>query len=200
VDPDERKTVHASAAAGTWSEDREIRLLVLRAKLGDREAVDALYRRYYDPILAFLTACVGNRHDAEDLTTQTFVRMIESLPRFKVGAAPFSAWLYRIARNLAVDHFRSSGRAQPLAAVPAARGSEQPSAEDLAMRWFGLASILRVLRVLPEEQQQVVLLKFVCGLGNAEVARTVGKSEGAVKALQHRALDSLQRYSVLRAA
>jgi RNA polymerase sigma-70 factor (ECF subfamily) len=177
-----------------------VRLLVRRAQLGDRQAVDALYRRYSEPILAFLTACVGNRHDAEDLTTQTFVRMLESLPRFRFGPAPFSAWLYRIARNLAVDHFRSSGRTQPLASVPVSRGSDQPSAEDLAMRWFGLASILRVLRVLPEEQQQVVLLKFVCSLGNAEVARIVGRSEGAVKALQHRALDSLQRYSALRAA
>jgi RNA polymerase sigma-70 factor, ECF subfamily len=191
--------VHAAAAAG-WSDDREVRLLVRRAKLGDREAVDALYRRYSDPILAFLTALVGNRHDAEDLTTQTFLRMIESLPRFQLGTAPFSAWLYRIARNLAFDHFRSNRRSQPLAAVPAARGSEQPSAEDRAMQWFGLASILRVLRVLPEEQQQVVLLKFVCSLGNGEVARVVGKTEGAVKALQHRALDSLQRYSALRAA
>jgi RNA polymerase sigma-70 factor, ECF subfamily len=192
--------VHAAAAAAGWSDDREVRLLVRRAKLGDREAVDALYRLYSDPILAFLTALVGNRHDAEDLTTQTFVRMIESLPRFQLGTAPFSAWLYRIARNLAFDHFRSNRRSQPLAAVPAARGSEQPSAEDRAMQWFGLASILRVLRVLPEEQQEVVLLKFVCSLGNAEVARVVGKSEGAVKALQHRALDSLQRYSALRAA
>jgi RNA polymerase sigma-70 factor (ECF subfamily) len=192
--------VDGTAAAGDWSDDRELRLLVRRAQLGDRDAIEALYRRYADPILAFLTACVGNRHDAEDLTTQTFVRVLESLPRFRFGDAPFSAWLYRIARNLAVDHFRGSARAQPLASVPAARGSEMPSAEDVAMRWFGLASILRVLRVLPRDQQQVVLLKFVCSLANADIARIVGKSEGAVKALQHRALDSLQRYAALRAA
>src|SRR5881409_1386323 len=91
----------------------ELKILVARAQQGDREALEELYLIHFDRIYGYLHVTVGNRHDAEDLTTQTFLKMIESIGRFRWGSAPFSAWLFRIAHNLAMDHFRARRRWQP---------------------------------------------------------------------------------------
>ena len=88
------------------------------AKQGDREALEELYLLHFDRIYSYLHMSVGNRHDAEDLTTQTFLKMIESIERFQWQSAPFSAWLFRIAHNLAMDHFRATRRWQPEEEVP----------------------------------------------------------------------------------
>jgi RNA polymerase sigma-70 factor (ECF subfamily) len=182
------------------AEERELRLLVERAQRGDVSAIEELYVRHFDRIYSFLAVSVGNRHDAEDLTIQTFVRMIESIGRFRWQSVPFSAWLFRIARNLAIDHFRASTRWQPEAVVPEEPGSAVPSAEETALRRLGRVSMLQLLGSLPAEQRQVVILKFLFSFANGEVAAIIGKSEGAVKALQHRALTSLQRHSLPFAA
>ena len=136
---------------------------------------------------------VGNRHDAEDLTTQTFLKMLEAIGRFRWQSAPFSAWLFRIAHNLAMDHFRAARRWQPEEEVPEPTGNEEVSAEDEAMRSIGRQSMLDLIENLSPEQQQVLTLKFVFNFPNAEVATILGKTEGAVKSLQHRALVSLQK-------
>ena len=86
----------------------DLRRLVDIAQKGDREALEALYLLHFDRIYSYLHLSVGNRHDAEDLTTQTFLKMLEAIGRFRWQAAPFSAWLFRIAHNLAMDHFRST--------------------------------------------------------------------------------------------
>ena len=182
------------------AEEKELRLLVARAQRGDTSAIEELYVRHFDRIYSFLAVSVGNRHDAEDLTIQTFVRMIESIGRFKWQSVPFSAWLFRIARNLAIDHFRASTRWQPEADVPEEYGSEVPSAEETALRQLGRVSMLQLIGSLPAEQRQVVILKFLFSFANGEVATIIGKSEGAVKALQHRALTSLQRHPLAFAA
>jgi RNA polymerase sigma-70 factor (ECF subfamily) len=136
---------------------------------------------------------VGNRHDAEDLTTQTFLKMLESITRFRWRSAPFSAWLFRIAHNLAMDHFRATRRWQPEEEVPEPIGEEEPSAEAAALDSIGRQSMLEMIENLSAEQQQVLTLKFVFNFPNAEVATILGKTEGAVKSLQHRALVSLQK-------
>ena len=91
----------------------EVRRLVERAQAGDREALEDLYLIHFDRIYSYLHMSVGSRHDAEDLTTQTFLKMLESIKKFQWRAAPFSAWLFRIAHNLAIDHFRATSRWQP---------------------------------------------------------------------------------------
>jgi RNA polymerase sigma-70 factor (ECF subfamily) len=136
---------------------------------------------------------VGNRHDAEDLTTQTFLKMLESITKFKWRSAPFSAWLFRIAHNLAMDHFRATRRWQPEENVPEQPGEEEPSAESVAFQSIGRQSMLELIENLSQEQQQVLTLKFVFNFPNADVATILGKTEGAVKSLQHRALVSLQK-------
>ncbi|HYY65297.1 MAG TPA: sigma-70 family RNA polymerase sigma factor [Gaiellaceae bacterium] len=170
-----------------------LRRLVDRAQHGEREALEDLYLIHFDRIYSYLHMSVGNRHDAEDLTTQTFLKMLESIKRFRWQSAPFSAWLFRIAHNLAMDHFRATRRWQPEEDVPEPAGEEEPSAEAEAMQAIGRQSMLELIEDLSHEQQQVLTLKFVFNFSNADVATILGKTEGAVKSLQHRALVSLQK-------
>ena len=182
------------AAVGTSREAvADLRRLVERAQEGDRDALEELYLLHFDRIYSYLHLSVGNRHDAEDLTTQTFLRMLESIKRFRWRAAPFSAWLFRIAHNLAMDHFRATRRWQPEEDVPELAGDAEPSAETAALQSIGRESMLDLIEGLSREQQQVLTLKFVFNLPNAEVATILGKTEGAVKSLQHRALVSLEK-------
>ena len=110
------------------SEAKRVRGLVDRAQKGDRDALEELYLIHFDRIYSYLHMSVGNRHDAEDLTTQTFLRMLESIGRFRSQSAPFSAWLFRIAHNLAVDYFRARRRLQVADGCPSppARRSRRP--------------------------------------------------------------------------
>ena len=170
-----------------------VRELVARGQQGDRDALEELYLIHFDRIYSYLHVSVGNRHDAEDLTTQTFLKMLEKIGSFKWQSAPFSAWLFRIAHNLAMDHFRSRRRWQPEEEVPEPPGEEEPSAELEAMQVIGRESMLKLIDRLSPEQQQVLTLKFVFNLPNAEVAAILDKTEGAIKSLQHRALVSLQK-------
>jgi RNA polymerase sigma-70 factor (ECF subfamily) len=119
--------------------------------------------------------------------------MLEKIGTFKWQSAPFSAWLFRIAHNLAMDHFRARRRWQPEEEVPEPPGEEEPSAELTAMQTIGRESMLKLIDRLSPEQQQVLTLKFVFNLPNAEVAAILDKTEGAIKSLQHRALVSLQK-------
>jgi RNA polymerase sigma-70 factor, ECF subfamily len=184
-----------SATDRTVDESTEhIRDLVARGQQGDREALEELYLIHFDRIYSYLHVSVGNRHDAEDLTTQTFLKMLEKIGSFRWQSAPFSAWLFRIAHNLAMDHFRARRRWQPEEEVPEPPAHEaEPSAELEAMRTIGRESMLKLIEDLSPEQQQVLTLKFVFNLPNAEVAAILDKSQGAIKSLQHRALVSLQK-------
>jgi RNA polymerase sigma-70 factor, ECF subfamily len=171
----------------------EIRKLVERGQQGDRAALEELYLIHFDRIYSYLHMTVGNRHDAEDLTTQTFLRMLESIRKFRFQSAPFSAWLFRIAHNLSMDHFRANRRWHPEEEVPEPLDSAERSAEDEAFQSIGRQSMLGLIDSLSQEQQQVLTLKFVFNFSNAEAATILDKTEGAVKSLQHRALVSLQK-------
>jgi RNA polymerase sigma-70 factor (ECF subfamily) len=186
----ERATATTTAATESIE---HVRKLVDRAQQGERAALEELYLLHFDRIYSYLHMSVGNRHDAEDLTTQTFLKMLESIKRFRWQSAPFSAWLFRIAHNLAMDHFRATRRWQPEEDVPEPAGEEEPSAEAEAMQAIGRQSMLELIEDLSHEQQQVLTLKFVFNFSNADVATILEKTEGAVKSLQHRALVSLQK-------
>src|SRR5919202_4554369 len=181
------------ARARTDGSSATVRKLVERAQQGDRDALEELYLLHFDRIYSYLHMSVGNRHDAEDLTTQTFLKMLEAIGRFRWQSAPFSAWLFRFAHTLAMDHFRASRRWQPEEDVPEPAGAEEPSAESAALHSIGRQSMLALIEKLSHEQQQVLALKFVFNFPNGEVATILGKSEGAIKSLQHRALVSLQK-------
>src|SRR5256884_4112495 len=183
----------SATAPNATARAEDLWALGARAQKGEREALEELYLQHFDRIYSYLHLSVGNRHDAEDLTTQTFLKMLEAIGRFRWRSAPFSAWLFRIAHNLAMDHFRAARRTQPEEEVPEPPGSEEASAEDQAMQSIGRQSMLELIEKLSPEQQQVLTLKFVFNFPNAEVATILGKTEGAIKSLQHRALVSLQK-------
>jgi RNA polymerase sigma-70 factor (ECF subfamily) len=170
-----------------------VRRLVERAQGGDRHALEELYLMHFDRVYSYLHMSVGNRHDAEDLTNQTFVKMLEAIERFEWRKVPLSAWLFRIAHNLAMDHFRAHKRWQPEEEPPEPERQAEHSAEEAALHSLGERSMFEMIESLSIDQQQVLTLKFVFSFSNAEVATILGKTEGAVKSLQHRALASLQR-------
>jgi RNA polymerase sigma-70 factor, ECF subfamily len=186
-------SANSAASSRKESETKHVRTLVDRAQKGDRDALEELYLIHFDRIYSYLHVSVGNRHDAEDLTTQTFLKMLESIGKFRWQSAPFSAWLFRIAHNLAMDHFRASRRWQPEEEVPEPEPDESTSAEADALQSIGRKSMMELIEDLSPEQQQVLTLKFLFNFANAEAATILGKSEGAIKSLQHRALASLQK-------
>src|SRR5438046_1097319 len=135
----------AAADKSSRESNENVRRLVDRAQQGDRDALEELYLIHFDRIYGYLHMSVGNRHDAEDLTTQTFLKMLESIGRFRWRSAPFSAWLFRIAHNLAMDHFRARTRWQPDEDVPEPTGSEERSAEAEALQAIGRHSVLELI-------------------------------------------------------
>src|ERR1044072_128611 len=112
------------------SEAKRVRALVGQAQRAKRDAFEELYLIHFDRIYSYLHVSVGNRHDAEDLTTQTILKMLEKINTFRCRWAPFSAWLFRIAHNLAMDHFRASRRWQPEEEVPEPEGAEESFAHE----------------------------------------------------------------------
>lgn len=167
--------------------------LIARAKTYEEEALSELYRRYADAIFRYVYYRVGDRAVAEDLVGDVFVRALENLPSYQDTGRPFEAWLYRIAHARVVDHYRRQKvrRTTPLnerlAAAEGADPEHTVAERDDARRvWESLVH-------LSDDQQQVVALRFISGYSIAEVADLLHKTEGAVKALQHRALASLRR-------
>jgi len=169
--------------------------LVAAAK-ADPEAFGALYERYVKKIYSYLYYRTGNHHDAEDLTERVFQRAMLNIDRYTSRGLPFSAWLYRIAHNLVANWHRDQRRRQmvPLDEVGpqdlAAMRSDAP--EHLAESRQEQEQLLQVVRRMPEERQQLLILKFVDHLSNAEIGLVMHRSEGAVKSLYHRTLLALR--------
>lgn len=169
---------------------------VERARHGDSAAIGWLYDRYFDRIYRYILFKVGNPEEAEDLAAGVFLRMVESISTFHWQGTSFAAWLYRIAHNLVVDWLRQRTRRpqvdiEPLAGVLVAEtGDPYAWAERADLRAHMRAAIAR----LTDLQAQVIGLKFSGGLSNAEVGQILGRSEGAVKALQYSALQNLHKW------
>jgi RNA polymerase sigma-70 factor (ECF subfamily) len=170
--------------------------LVQRAQKGDASSFGRLYERYFEKVYSYLSFKLGNPTEAEDLAGQVFLKALESLGGYKWTGIPFQAWLFRIAHNQMVDALRRRAR-RPSGSLDEARTveDERPDADPEAMLAQALTreGLVAAVDRLTELQRQVISLKFAGGLTNAEVAQLMGKSEGAVKALQHAALVSLQR-------
>jgi RNA polymerase sigma-70 factor (ECF subfamily) len=167
--------------------------LIERAKACDEEALGELYRRHANAIFRYVYYRVGDQAVAEDMVGDVFVRALEALPSYQDTGRPFEAWLYRIAHARVVDHYRrqSSRRVAPLDERLAA--DEETDPHQLAAFRDESCQAWAAVSRLTDDQQQVVSLRFIAGYSTAEVARLLGKTEGAVKALQHRALASLRR-------
>ena len=168
--------------------------LIRLAKRGDRGAMSELYNRHVARILQYVRYRVGDQTAAEDITADVFLRALESLGNYDDQGTPFVAWLYRIAYARVVDYWRSNHRRQtaplddPLLQDGLITDDDYVNVDVLEHR-----SLLLALHSLTDDQQSVIIMKFVQGLDNAEIALILGKTEGAVKALQRRGLEALAR-------
>ncbi len=163
------------------------------AAQGDADAFGVLYERYVGRIYNYIYYRTGNPYDAEDLTSRVFYRASNHIRQYRNMGVPFSAWLYRIAHNLVANWHRDNSRHQE---VPLEDDFQlQPRAEHPEVkleRNEELEMLLNTIRKLPADRQQLIILKFVEHLSNAEVGQIMGRSEGAVKSLYHRTLLALR--------
>jgi len=166
--------------------------LIEQAKT-DAVAFGELYARYVTRIYNYVYYRTGNHHDAEDVTARVFQRALQHIPRYHDRGVPFSAWLYRIAHNLVVNWHRDKSRRQVVSLEDISVGALKSEApEGLTERREEQELLLAAIHNLPDDRQQLIILKFVEHLSNAEVGQIMGRSEGAVKSLYHRTLLALR--------
>jgi RNA polymerase sigma-70 factor (ECF subfamily) len=167
--------------------------VLTRASQGDRDAFGLLYERYIDRIFNYVYYRTGNLHDAEDLTARVFQRAMNHIKNYTDRGVPFSAWLYRIAHNLVANWHRDRSRRQeiPINDIPILPSKGDHPEKNL-VRSQEEDSLLRLIRRLPPERQNLLILKFVENMSNAEIGAIMGRSEGAVKSLYHRTLLALR--------
>jgi RNA polymerase sigma-70 factor (ECF subfamily) len=171
------------------STDVEVTDLVRRAVGGDAQAFGALYDRYLERVYRYVYYRVGSVEEAEDLTEEIFLKAWEAIGRYREQGVPFSAWLMRLAHNHVIDHFRTCRPTVPLAeSVPA----RTPDPERVAEQRLTTQAVLQAMQGLTNEQQQVLILRFIEELDHSEIAAIMGKNEGAVRALQFRGLSALR--------
>jgi len=166
--------------------------LVARAR-EDPSAFGQLYERYVTKIYNYVYYRTGNHHDAEDLTGRVFYRALMHIDRFVDRGVPFSAWLYRIAHNLVANWHRDHSRRQELSLEDITlTGALRETPEVATEANEDHARLMRAIRDLPTERQELLILKYVQNLSNAEIGEIMGRSEGAIKSLYHRTLLSLR--------
>jgi RNA polymerase sigma-70 factor (ECF subfamily) len=176
--------------------DREEEL-VRRARRREPEAFGQLYEEHFDRIDRYVILRVGNQADAEDITQQVFLKALENISSYRWRGMPFASWLFRIAHNLVVDHWKKKSRQKVEPVAPeeidemAAESANDPAM--LAELEFDIKQLYAACEQLTEGQREIISLRFAGGLSVAESAKVMGRSQGAVKVLQHAALVKLRR-------
>ena len=166
--------------------------LIEQAKT-DKDAFGQLYERYYGKIYNYVYYRTGNAADAEDLTAKIFMRAMKHIGRYEDKGVPFSAWLYRIAHNLVANWHRDNSRRQMISIDDIVHWRvTQDSPEFATQLMEDKEALLAAIRRLPVDRQELLILKFVERLSNAEIGEIMGRSEGAVKSLYHRTLLALR--------
>lgn len=171
-------------------ESGAIRKLILQAQRGDQQAMAAIYETHVDRIYRYIVYRVGSESDAEDLTAEVFLNMVAGLPNYEVTGAPFEAWLYRIAARRVADFYRQRGRLKESDLSENLVGSAaQP--EEQMLEQQEVAELHAALGQLSEDEQQILILRFVERKSHQAVADILDKQVSAVKTAQYRALRRL---------
>jgi RNA polymerase sigma-70 factor (ECF subfamily) len=173
-------------------DDEAVERLVEAARAGDPEAFGSLFDRYHAPVHRYVAARVGRPSDAEDLAQLVFVKALEAIPRYESRGVPFGGWLFRLARNVVIDHIRTRRDHTPLDLA-----TERPSADDgpdeLAALRQELDGVAAAMRRLTPDQREAIELRFFAGLSAREAAVAMDRQEGTVRGLQFRAIAALRR-------
>jgi RNA polymerase sigma factor, sigma-70 family len=167
--------------------------IIEEAKQGNTGSFGLLYEHYISPIYRFIYMKVNGREEAEDLTHEVFLSAWQNLYRYKSQGFPFSSWLYQIARNRVIDHYRVRKNHTNIETVDAEFVSISSGLEERLDGDLNLQKIKGALKALSPDQQDVLIMKFVEDLSHTEIAAALKKSEGAVRLIQHRAIKALKR-------
>jgi RNA polymerase sigma-70 factor (ECF subfamily) len=159
---------------------------VTAAKAGDMDAVRFLYMRYKDNVYGYVLSIVREPHEAEDVTQQVFIKLISSINKYEPRSVPFTAWILRVARNVAIDHLRQRRSIACEEVFDPSRQSDDAGRDCRRDLEFAL-------RALPEDQRDVVLLRHLVGLTPGEIAERLGRSESSIHGLHHRGRRALKR-------
>jgi len=170
--------------------------LVDRAKKYDQQAFSQLYEENFDRIYRYIALKIGNQMEAEDLTQMVFMKALRSISSYRWQDVPFSAWLYKIAHNQVVDYLRKKTR-QPVAELKEEITPADDNPYKTAELKMDIQQLSVALKRLTPLQQEVIALRFTSEMPIAQVAGIMGKNEGAIKALQHSAIQALRRIMVV---
>ena len=168
--------------------------LIRRAQALDPGALAELYDRHFDGIYRYLYTRVRHQADAEDLTEQVFLKMVDSIQRYRPRGVAFSSWLYRIADNLLVDRYRRAGREAVELSADVQDGRPQADPAMMAQNSEDRRRLMQAIERLTPEQQQIITMRFIDGLDVEEIARLTHRRPGSIHSMQHRALASLYRF------
>ena len=164
--------------------------LIVRAQNGDTEAFGDLYENYLDTIYRYIYYRVQNHQDAEDLTETVFLKAWQKIPDYRIGKTPFAAWVYRIAHNIVIDHYRMRREIIPLSEQPSL-SDDKMNLEEHILSQEQKQILMKAIKRLSPLHQHVLVLRFINGLKPTEVAEILERNVGAVRVLQHRALKAL---------
>jgi RNA polymerase sigma-70 factor (ECF subfamily) len=173
--------------------DGQERDIVQRARSGDQQALAELYDLYFPRIYRYILARTGNPAEAEDVTEEVFIRVLGAISGFQWRQAPFAAWLFRIAHNQFISHTRKNGMRRQETPLAASVADQSPDPLIRVEDRLYFEQIFDVARALPQAQREVLWLRFAVGLSVNDTARALGKREGNVKVLQHKAIATLQK-------
>jgi RNA polymerase sigma-70 factor (ECF subfamily) len=166
--------------------DREVTNAVARAQAGDADAIRVLYLRYKDNVYGYVLSIVRDAHEAEDVTQHVFLKLMSVIHKYRAREVPFTSWLLRVARNVAVDHLRQR-RPMPCEEVYAPTSASDESIHDRRR------DLEQALEALPEEQRNVVVLRHLAGLSPGEIAERMGRTEPSIHGLHHRGRHALKQ-------
>ena len=167
--------------------------LVQRARQGDQEAFAQLYEAHFDKIFRYMVLKIRNQTEAEDITQQVFVKAYESIGSYQSQGVPFTAWLFRIAHNQMVDYVRKQSRKPTVPLDESLPIADETDLEHDVETKIEMEKVVLATKQLTKAQREVISLRFAGGLSITEAAKTMRKSEGAIKALQHSAILSLRK-------
>lgn len=170
---------------------RDLRQEVRRAARGDADAAGLLFDHYYPRVYRYAFSKLTRAQDAEDVAAETFARVLRRLNRFRWRGAGFEAWIFRIAYNLIVDHYRESGREELTDEED--NESYEVTPEDVYFQTESASELSKVMSTLSSDQREVLLLRFVAGLDTDEICHVMGRNPNAIRQLQFRALETMRQ-------